>query len=141
MSYQVLICITSNKNLVIDKVQFIQIISCIAESFMQQESINLTKKEEKMKNKDFQNKFNKDNRLASNYIASLMNIKDSRDDRRFFKCNIKCSLCSVVINDARESHNALPLSENRCCENCNNKKVIPARLSYIFNSERTYDTQ
>jgi len=94
-----------------------------------------------MKNKEFQNKFNKDNRLASNYIASLMNIKDSRDDRRFFKCNFKCSLCSDLINDARESHNALPLSENRCCEICNNKKVIPARQSNIFNSETTDDNQ
>ncbi len=84
-----------------------------------------------MKNQEFQNKFNKDNRLANNYIASLMNMNDSREDRRFFKCNIKCSLCGVVITDARKSHNALPLSENRCCENCNSEKVIPARLSSI----------
>lgn len=94
-----------------------------------------------MKNQEFQSKFNKDNRLANNYIASLMNMKDSRKERRFFKCNIKCSLCSVLIKDARKSHNALPLSENRCCENCNSKKVIPARLLNISNSERTHSNE
>ncbi len=90
-----------------------------------------------MNNQDFQNKFNKDNRLANNYISSLMNVKESRDDRRFFKCNIKCSLCNVVITDARESHNALPLSDSRCCGKCNAEKVIPARLSIILESEKS----
>ena len=94
-----------------------------------------------MNNKEFKNKFNKENRLANNYIALLMKQKDSREDRRFFKCNIKCSLCNSVINDARESHNALPVSDGRCCENCNSNKVIPARISNILNNKRLYDKQ
>lgn len=108
----------------------------MSDSFeIQNFSSHFLKLEKCMRNKDFQNKFNKNNRLASNYIASLMNIKDSRDDRRFFKCEIKCSLCNVVITDARESHNALPLSDSRCCAKCNDEKVIPARLSIMCESE------
>lgn len=84
-----------------------------------------------MKNQEFQNKFNIDNRLAKNYVSSLLKHSDSRKDRRFFKCNIRCSLCNSVITDARESHNALPLSDRRCCEKCNYEKVIPARLFII----------
>lgn len=81
-----------------------------------------------MNNQEFQNKFNKDNRLAKNYISSLMKLNDSRKDRRFFKCKIKCSLCGSVITDARKSHNALPLSHSRCCDKCNDEKVIPTRI-------------
>ena len=84
-----------------------------------------------MNNENFQKKYNKDQRLTKNYIQSLNNIKDSREDKRFFKCNIKCSLCNANITDARNSHNALPLSENRCCEKCNSEKVTPARFDNL----------
>jgi hypothetical protein len=92
-----------------------------------------------MKNKDFQEKFNKDNRLANDYIAQVMNLKVSREQRRedyrFFKCNIECSLCDVVITDARESHNAMPLNDSRCCASCNNEKVILSRISSTVTSK------
>ena len=73
-----------------------------------------------MKNKDFQEKFNKDNRLANDYIAQVMNLKVSREQRReddrFLNCNIKCSICDVIITDARDSHNTMPLSYSRYCD-------------------------
>ena len=72
-----------------------------------------------MKNKDFQEKFNKDDRLANDYIAQVMNLKVSRErrreDDRFIKCNIKCSICNVIITDTRDSHNAMPLNDSRYC--------------------------
>jgi len=46
---------------------------------------------------------------------------------------IGCSLCGKSIRDAL-SHNALPIIEGRCCEDCNDFKVIPARLgTYVKN--------
>jgi len=94
-----------------------------------------------MKNKDFQEKFNKDKRLANDYIAQVMNLKVSRkqrrEDDRFFKCNIMCSLCDVIITDARDSHNAMPLNDSRCCEKCNHQKVFPTRISLIKTIENS----
>ena len=58
----------------------------------------------------------------------------SNNDRRFSKKNIQCSLCDSVISDARESHNALPITPFRCCAKCNDEKVIPARLGLFFNN-------
>ena len=86
-----------------------------------------------MTDKAFQRKFNANNRLAKNYIATLMNPnrKDTSAERRFFKCMISCSLCNALITDARDSHNAVPLSEYRCCASCNEQKVIPARIDAI----------
>ena len=94
-----------------------------------------------MKNKDFQEKFNKNNRLANDYIAQVMNLKVSREQRReddrFFKFNIKCSLCDVIITDARNSHNAMPLNDSRCCEKCNHQKVLPTRFALIKTIENS----
>ena len=82
--------------------------------------MNKFKKESIMKNNDFQEKFNKDDRLANDYNAQVMNLKVSqeqrREDDRFIKCNIKCSICNVIITDARDSHNAMPLNDSRCCD-------------------------
>ena len=101
--------------------------------------MNKFKKESIMKNNDFQEKFNKDDRLAKDYIAQMMNLKISREQKRendrFFKCNIKCSLCDVVITDARDSHNAMPLNDSRCCEKCNNEKVMLSRISSIVQTK------
>jgi hypothetical protein len=73
-----------------------------------------------MKNKDFQEKFNKNNRLANDSIAQVMNLKVSREQRReddrFSKCNIKCSICNFIITDARDSHNPMPLNDSRYCD-------------------------
>lgn len=87
-----------------------------------------------MTDKVFQRKFNANNRLAKNYIAMLMNPnrKDTSEEREFFRCMISCSLCNAVMTDARDSHNAVPLSENRCCESCNDQKVIPARINAML---------
>lgn len=49
--------------------------------------------------------------------------------RSLFECRMKCSLCNTTIRNALDSHNAMPLSENRCCTECNYLKVIPARIS------------
>lgn len=85
----------------------------------------------KISNDVFESKFNRHRELARNYIDQRFGTKDSRATRRFFKTNIQCSLCNALISDARDSHNALPISELRCCEKCNVEKVIPARLNLI----------
>ena len=83
-------------------------------------------------NEQFQKKFNKNNYLSKNYIKLMTGGKDNREDKRFFKCDMDCSLCGAKITDARESHNALPISDSRCCTKCNQEKILPARISSIF---------
>jgi hypothetical protein len=39
---------------------------------------------------------------------------------------IGCDLCGKSIRDTL-SHNALPIIEGRCCEDCNDFQVLPAR--------------
>jgi len=85
----------------------------------------------KMSNDVFQSKFNSNNELSQNYVGKLFASKDSREERRFFKTSIQCSLCDTEITDARDSHNALPLTEFRCCSKCNDEKVIPARFDKL----------
>ncbi len=83
-----------------------------------------------MSNDVFQTKFS--DRLTKNFIRQMSGAKETRDERRFFKTNIQCSLCDTQITDARDSHNAFPLSDFRCCSNCNESKVLPARFMAIF---------
>jgi len=40
----------------------------------------------------------------------------------------KCVLCGKEFEDG--GHNALPLAEGNCCDECNLEKVIPARLEF-----------
>jgi hypothetical protein len=43
----------------------------------------------------------------------------------------KCVICDRpidVIGNWTEGHNALPITEGRCCTNCNENKVLPARM-------------
>ena len=40
---------------------------------------------------------------------------------------IDCSICFKPML-YKYSHNAYPVSDNRCCEKCNNDVVIPHRL-------------
>lgn len=45
---------------------------------------------------------------------------------------MKCCLCKkeIEVRGGWDSgNNALPLKRGRCCDECNSKKVIPARLS------------
>jgi hypothetical protein len=45
---------------------------------------------------------------------------------------MKCCLCKKVIEVKgtwKEGNNAMPLKEGRCCDKCNNTKVLPARLA------------
>ena len=44
---------------------------------------------------------------------------------------IKCSICKKEIKDIPESHNAEPINNGRCCEDCNYKIVLPERLNQI----------
>jgi hypothetical protein len=48
---------------------------------------------------------------------------------------LKCSLCSHPIpiepGGWRYGHNAQPLSSGRCCEQCNQSAVIPARITQL----------
>lgn len=37
-----------------------------------------------------------------------------------------CSLCGRVYKG--DGHNAYPLGEGRCCEDCNTGKVVPERI-------------
>ena len=41
---------------------------------------------------------------------------------------IKCSICSTEIEDI-QSHNAQPVNDGRCCEDCNFKVVLPKRFT------------
>lgn len=44
---------------------------------------------------------------------------------------VNCSLCDKDILD-RESNNAEPVNDGRCCYDCNLEIVIPTRLSEIL---------
>ena len=88
-----------------------------------------------LSNKRFNEKYNKGDRLTKNYISGLLGKTDSKSDLSFFKCKINCSLCDAVIEDVRNSNNALPLSENRCCNKCNFEKVLPARFTVLSESK------
>jgi hypothetical protein len=44
---------------------------------------------------------------------------------------MKCCLCKKqipIVRGWKFGNNAQPLKEGRCCDDCNVKKVIPARL-------------
>ena len=55
---------------------------------------------------------------------------------------IKCSICKEdiqpnPINGWALGNNAQPLNDGRCCDDCDNTRVIPARIaSYVINRER-----
>jgi len=48
---------------------------------------------------------------------------------------MKCSICTndidVQSNGWEEGHNALPLSNGRCCTLCNDTEVVPMRMAFI----------
>jgi hypothetical protein len=51
-----------------------------------------------------------------------------------------CCLCGEDIISVLDSNNPWPLSEDeedRCCGDCNNSKVIPARLKLFFKNGNT----
>jgi hypothetical protein len=53
-------------------------------------------------------------------------IKDSR---------LKCSICGYPIPDVlgwKYGHNAQPVNNGRCCRECNDTVVIPARLRLFY---------
>ena len=46
---------------------------------------------------------------------------------------MKCSICGLPIpvkHGWAEGNNAEPINDGRCCDDCNNIYVIPARLGY-----------
>ena len=46
-----------------------------------------------------------------------------------------CSICQGEIDVQgtwRHGHNAEPINDGRCCTECNNTKVIPARIVAIY---------
>ena len=45
----------------------------------------------------------------------------------------KCILCKKEIEGF--GNNALPIESGRCCDSCNNTKVIPVRLKQITKEE------
>ena len=54
---------------------------------------------------------------------------------------MKCSLCNGEIEPHltpegivfwRKGHNAQPLNDGRCCDECNAYKVIPARIAKLI---------
>ena len=56
----------------------------------------------------------------------------------------KCSICSEKIQEHKtpkgkvywsDGHNAQPINDGRCCDHCNDKVVIPARLESFFKSQ------
>ena len=50
-----------------------------------------------------------------------------------------CSICQGEI-DAQgtwtRGHNAEPITDGRCCTQCNNTKVIPVRIVAIYRAEK-----
>ena len=53
---------------------------------------------------------------------------------------IKCSICGVRIND-RDSHNAMPINDGRCCSACNSNAVIPMRIAMLTNPTQLMETK
>jgi hypothetical protein len=48
---------------------------------------------------------------------------------------MKCCLCDKQIETVMgvsEGHNAQPLAEGRCCSECNDFDVLPARMQGLF---------
>jgi uncharacterized protein YbdZ (MbtH family) len=49
---------------------------------------------------------------------------------------MKCSICKQEIDVQpsgwKEGHNAQPVTNGRCCTDCNWKTVVPARLRQFF---------
>lgn len=56
---------------------------------------------------------------------------------------MKCSICFKEIeiqrfpngHEWKEGHNAQPINNGRCCADCNNRTVIPARMQEIRNRQ------
>lgn len=51
---------------------------------------------------------------------------------------MKCCICGKEIEKKKDAdghvywdtgHNAMPIADGRCCDQCNDTKVIPARLA------------
>lgn len=57
--------------------------------------------------------------------------------------DIDCVLCDKTLKEGARvptwayGNNAWPLSDGQCCDNCNDTKVIPARLKQM-KSDRAY---
>jgi hypothetical protein len=50
---------------------------------------------------------------------------------------LKCCLCGDDIREVNgwdKGHNAEPIEAGRCCNVCNNDKVLPARIRLFQNS-------
>lgn len=49
---------------------------------------------------------------------------------------MKCSICTseidVQANGYKEGHNALPISNGRCCTICNDNVVVPMRMAFMM---------
>lgn len=61
---------------------------------------------------------------------------------------LECTICGGDIEHHKtpegkvfwtEGHNAHPITDGRCCDTCNNKSVIPARL--LLNAARALISQ
>jgi len=70
---------------------------------------------------------------------------ESKAQQEFDKQNSKCIICEGAIDkhydkDGKmywdKGHNALPIANGRCCDDCNNNKVIPARMRLNKASEK-----
>ena len=93
--------------------------------------------------------------LDLNYLST--DIEEEKDDKEFYKdlksCKkaaqqvtdkinkeikeekmIKCSICKQKIKPKgswTQGNNAQPINNGRCCDKCNNEKVIPERLRRV----------
>tara|TARA_R110000822_G_scaffold3972_22_gene17052 strand:- start:81 stop:290 length:210 start_codon:yes stop_codon:yes gene_type:complete len=66
-------------------------------------------------------------------MTNITNLKD-----------VKCVLCEGYIQPKktedgvvywRDGNNAQPIMDGRCCDECNNTLVIPARMDAIFHHD------
>ena len=57
----------------------------------------------------------------------------------------QCSICPEPIQEHKtpegrvywsDGHNAQPVNDGRCCDDCNEKVVIPARLADFFGRQK-----
>ena len=48
---------------------------------------------------------------------------------------MNCSICKQRIN-TEHGHNAEPINNGRCCDMCNQTKVIPRRIEDISNAKK-----
>lgn len=57
--------------------------------------------------------------------------QDQREEAMKRKQSTNCSICRLPLDDPY-GHNAWPVNEGRCCEDCNASVVISTRIKILY---------